>query len=118
MDQVLKLLILEAVDAVYIDERCDKYTVFLNVSSRDLMNHLLHCYRKITATDMKENKQKIEEPIDTSEPSDKYFKRFDDCTKFATDANTAFTTEQILQTAYYAITYTDSCKEWRRKSAN
>ena len=119
MDQALKLLIIEAIDAVYIDERRDRYTAFLNVSARDLMNHLLHRYGKITATDMKENKQKMEEPIDTSEPIDKYFKRIDDCAQFATDANTAFTTEQILQTAYYAITttglYTDACKEWRRK---
>ena len=119
MDQALKLLIIEAIDAVYIDERRDRYTAFLNVSARDLMNHLLHRYGKITATDMKENKQKMEEPIDTSEPIDKYFKRIDDCAQFATDANTAFTTEQILQTAYYAIKttglYTDACKEWRRK---
>ena len=61
----------------------------------------------------------MEEPIFTSEPIDKYFKRIDDCALFATDTNTAFTTEQILPTAYYAITttglYTDACKEWRKK---
>ena len=38
MNQALKLLILETIDVVYIDERRDKYTAFLNVSSRDLMN--------------------------------------------------------------------------------
>ena len=68
MDQALKLLILEAVNAVHIDKRCVKYTAFLNVSSRDSMNQLLHCYGKNTATDMKENKRKMEEPIDKSEP--------------------------------------------------
>ena len=119
MDQALKLLIIETIDVVYIDERRDRYTAFSNVSARDIINHLLHRYSKITATDMKENKQKMEEPIDTSQPIDKYFKRIDDCAQFATDANTAFATEQILQTVYYDITtiglYTDACKVWRRK---
>ena len=39
--------------------------------------------------------------------------------QFATDSGTAYTPEQILQTAYYEIIssnlYTDACKEWRRK---
>ena len=43
----------------------------------------------------------------------------DECVQFTVDAETAYTPEQILQTAYYAISssniYTDACKEWRRK---
>ena len=35
MDQALKLLIIEAIDAVYIDKIRDRYTAFLNVSARD-----------------------------------------------------------------------------------
>ena len=57
--------------------------------------------------------------MDPSEPIDVYFKHIDECVQFAADAETAYTPEQILQTAYNAISssniYTDACKEWRRK---
>ena len=65
------------------------------------------------------NKRRMDEPLDPSIPIDVYFKRIDECLQFATDAGTAYTPEQILQTAYYAISssnlYTDACKEWIRK---
>ena len=57
----------------------------------------------------------MDEPMDPSEPIDVYFKRIDKCIQFAADAETAYTSEQILQTAYYAISssniYTDACNE-------
>jgi len=40
MDLALKALIIEAVDKVFLDEKYDRYTDFLTVSSRDLMDHL------------------------------------------------------------------------------
>ena len=83
------------------------------------MNHLLQRYGKITASDLMNNKRKMDEPLDPSAPIDVYFKRIDKCVQFATDTETAYTPEQILQTPYYAVSasnlYTDACKEWRRK---
>jgi len=119
MDLALKALIIEAVDSVYLEEKRDRYTGFLAVTARDIMNHLLQRYGKITASDLMANKRKMDEPFDPSVPIDVYFKRIDECVQYATDAETAYTSEQILQTAYYAISssnlYLDACKEWRRK---
>ena len=119
MDLALKALIIEAVDTVYLEEKRDRYTGFLTVTARDLMTHLLQRYGKITASDLTNNKRKMDEPLDNSAPIDVYFKRIDECAQFATDGEMAYTPEQILQTAYYAISasnlYTDACKEWRRK---
>ena len=68
------------------------------------------------------NKRKMDEPLDPSFPIDIYFKRIDECVKFSTDDETAYTPEKIIQTAYYAISssnlYTDAWKEWRRKPQN
>ena len=62
----------------------------------------------------------MEERINTSELSDKYFKYINDCIQLTTIVNNIFSTEQILQTVYYVIIttrlYTNVCKEWRRKS--
>ena len=119
MDLALKALIIEAVEAVYLEEKRDRYTGFLTVTARDLMTHLLQRYGKITASDLMANKRRMDEPLDPSVPIDVYFQRIDECVQFATDAETAYTPQQILQTAYYGISlsnlYTDACKEWRRK---
>ena len=87
-----------------------------------MITHLLQRYGKITTSDLMLNKQKMDAPLDPSVPIDVYFKQIDECVQFATDADTAYTPEQILQTAYYAVSssnlYTDACKEWRRKPLN
>ena len=61
----------------------------------------------------------MNEPIDATQPIDIYFKRIDDTVQYAADGNIAFTTEQILQTAYHAVSstgyYNEACKEWRCK---
>ena len=64
----------------------------------------------------------MNEPINATQPSVIYFKRIDDTVQYADDGNVAFTTEQILQTAYHAVSttgyYNEACKEWRRKPEN
>ena len=83
-----------------------------------MITHLLQQYGKLTLSDLMNNWRKMFEPMDTSEPIDVYFKCIDESVQFAADAETAYTPEQILQTACYAISssniYTDACKEWRR----
>ena len=74
MDLALKALIIEAVDLVYLKEKRDRYTGFLTVTARDLMNHLLQQYGKIMASDLMNNKCKMDKPLDPSAPIDMYFK--------------------------------------------
>jgi hypothetical protein len=64
-------------------------------------------------------KQRINEPIDASQPIAAYFQKIDDCIQYAADGQVSFTTGQILQTTYHVIStsgfYNDACKEWRKK---
>ena len=110
---------IKAANVVYLEEKRDRYTGFLTVTTRYLMDHLLQTYGKISASDLMSNKRKMDEPFDSAVPIDVYFKHIGECVQFATDAETAYTPELILQTAYYAISssnlYIDACKEWRRK---
>jgi hypothetical protein len=61
------------------------------------------------------------EPIDASQPIDIFFRCIDDCVQYTVDGQVAFTAQQILETAYHAIStsgyYNDSCKEWCKKAA-
>ena len=64
----------------------------------------------------------MNEPIDATQPIEIYFKRIDNTVQYAADGNVAFTTEQILQTSYHAVSttgyYNEACKEWCRKPEN
>ena len=48
----------------------------------------------------------MNEPIDAKKPIDIYFKRIDDTVQYAANGNAAFTTEQILQMTYHAVSST------------
>jgi len=121
MDDALKAQVIDTINDTYICELRNKYTGYLGITTRDLLDHLLDRYGKITPADIEECKRKMIEPIDSTQPIDVFFQRIDDCVQYADDGRVAFTAEQILQTAYHAVStsgyYNDACKEWRKKTA-
>ena len=122
MEVALKYIIIDAVDKVYIGELRNKYTGYLVVTARGLLNYILGWYGKITPADVEECKKQMNEPIDATQPINIYFKIIYNTVQYAADGNVAFTTELILQTAYHAVSttgyYNDACKEWRQKPEN
>jgi cell division septum initiation protein DivIVA len=120
MDDALKSQVIDTINDTYICEMRNKYTGYLGITTRDLLDHILDRYGKITPADIEECKRKMIEPIDSTQPIDIFFQRIDDCVQYADDGQVAFTAEQILQTAYHAIStsgfYNDACKEWRKKA--
>jgi hypothetical protein len=121
MDNALKSQIIDTIQETYICEIRNKYTGYLGVTTRDIIDHLLDRYGKITPADIESCKRRMIEPIDSSQPIDLFFQRIDDCVQYADNGQVAFTPEQILQTAYHAVSpsghYNDACKEWRKKPA-
>jgi hypothetical protein len=119
MDSALKTQIIDTIEDTYLCELRNKYTGYLGVTARYVIDYLLDRYGKITPADIAACKQRINEPIDASQPIDVYFQKIDDCIQYADDGQVAFTTGQILQTTYHAIStsgfYNDACKEWRKK---
>ena len=119
MDAALQQLLTEAVEELYLSAKCNRFTGYLGVTTRDLLDHLLERYGNITAADLQANKDAMDEPIDVSLPIDAYFKRIEDCIQLAGDANTPFSNQQVLQTTYFAVQatglYKDGLKEWRLK---
>jgi hypothetical protein len=103
MDSALKTQIIDAIKDTYLCELRNKYTGYLGVTAQDLIDHLLDRYGKITPADIAACKQCINEPIDASQAIDVYFQTIDDCIQYADDGQVAFTTGQILQTTYHAI---------------
>jgi hypothetical protein len=120
MDDALKAQVIDTISDTYLCELRNKYTGYLGVSTRDLFDHLLDRYGKITPADIEECKRRMNDSLDSTQPIDMYFQKIDDCVQYAADGQVAFTPDQILQTAYHAIStsghYNDACKEWRKKT--
>jgi hypothetical protein len=121
MDDAIQSQVIDTINDTYLCELRNKYTGYLGVSTRDLFDHLLDRYGKITPHNIEECKTRMNDPIDSTQPIDIYFKKVDDCVQYAADGQVAFTPDQILQTTYHAIStlgyYTNACKEWQKKPA-
>ena len=122
VDLALKKQLIEAVEDVYLAEKKYQYTGFLHDATRDLLDHLMQPYGKISPLAIKNYKTRMEEPLDTLQPIDVYFQRINDCLQFAADAVSPFSAQHTLETVYYAVSaselYSDGCKVWRERNAN
>ena len=57
MEDALKSIIIDAVDGVYVGKLRTRYTGYLGITARDLLDHLLDRYGKITPADVDECKK-------------------------------------------------------------
>ena len=94
---------------------------FHGVSAKSLMYHLMDNYRNISASDLEECKQALEEPIEVDQPIDIYFQQVKDTKQFDQYRKTQFTLVQIVQTEYHAVNktciYSQALEEWLKKAA-
>jgi hypothetical protein len=75
MDDALKGQVIDTVHDTYLCEMRNKYTGYLGITTRDLLDHdMLDRYGKITPTDLKTNDQRMHEPIDSTQTIDMFFK--------------------------------------------
>ena len=64
MDDALKAQLINSVDDAYLCEVRNKYTGYLGITTRDLIDHLLDRYDKITPVNIEECKVQMNKPID------------------------------------------------------
>ena len=82
MDDALKSQVIDTIQEPYIVEMRNKYTGYLGITTRDLLDHLLDRYGKSTPADIETCKQRMNEPIDSTQPIDIFFQRIDDCVQY------------------------------------
>ena len=83
MDDALKGQIIDATEDPYLCEIRNKYTGYLGISTRDLLDHLIDRYGKITDADLETNKSRMNEPIDNTQTIDVFFKQIDNRIQYA-----------------------------------
>eukprot|EP00957_Ditylum_brightwellii_P203711 15335889-Ditylum_brightwellii.AAC.1 len=119
MDDVLKKQIQEAVEDAYICQLRHKHSVYLGVTARDVLNHLMDRYGQIKPSNLVANGENHNKPMDISQPIDAYFACIDDCIQYASDGKMPYTSKQILTTALHAMQRTgwfkDGIRAWKAR---
>eukprot|EP00957_Ditylum_brightwellii_P148822 11330386-Ditylum_brightwellii.AAC.1 len=86
-----------------------------------MIDHLLDQYEDITSSNVKENNERMNEPMDIDEPISTYFHCIVKCLQFAEDAKTPYTDEQVLQCVEHAASmagmFDQAMEEWMEKPA-
>eukprot|EP00957_Ditylum_brightwellii_P182933 13934715-Ditylum_brightwellii.AAC.1 len=96
MAEMLKTYIQDAVEYNYLRPIKKKYSGYLGVGARDMMNHLIDHYGKITPADIVNNNTKFQEGIAMDQPIDAYFLTINDCVQYASNIKATYTVEQIM----------------------
>ena len=76
-------------------------------------------YRQMSSSYIEKKKKSLQEPLETLQPIDVFFKIINDRLWYSSEATAPLLPTQVLQMAYHAVRYsgiyTYACKYWIRK---
>ena len=120
-DKALKQLLVGAVGKMFIRSLQTKYLGYLNVSTRQILDHLYAQYARISASDLQDNDVTFKKPYDPNLPIETLFDQIENCIDFAAAGLSPYSTEQVTNNAYQLIFATgmfiDDCTIWKRHDA-
>jgi hypothetical protein len=120
-DKVLKQLLVGAVDEMYIRCLQTKYLGYLNVTTRDILDHLYAQYARISASDLQDNDVTFKTPYDPNLPIETLFDQIENGIDYAAAGLSPYSPEQVINNAFQLIYATgmflDDCKIWKRQAA-
>jgi hypothetical protein len=119
VDAALKQQLISAVSRIYLRTLQHRHTGFANVTTRQLIAHLLQAYGNITPSDIATSDQKFRSAYDPAQPIEHLFSQIEDTMDFADAGGSPYTAAQVISNAYLLIFNTglfqESCREWRRR---
>ena len=117
-DKALKQLLLGAVDDMFTRAIKNRYIGYANVTTKQLLTHLITTYGKISGNDLRLNDAAMNTAYDVNLPIEVLFDQIEDGLDFADAGNHPKTPEQIVMTGQQLIQETgmfaDDLKVWKR----
>jgi hypothetical protein len=115
-ETLLLMLLEKSIEDAYLTGIHDEAHGFGNRTLHDVQRWLFQTYGHVGPTDRMNNAARLTQPIDPTAPIALLFKQIEECQRFAADASSPFTPQQIVeatealivQTGKYESTY----KEW------
>ena len=103
MDEALKDQIIGNIEDTYIAEPQNKYTGLMVLKMIDLVHHLMDRYGKIVETNLKENRKRLNETLDTNIPNVKYFEIIYECIQYLYSVKKPYTLSHIIKNSYNMV---------------
>ena len=88
MEVALKEMVIDTLDNIYVFSLHNVFIWYMVSSTRDIMNHLMDQYGRITMEDTKMNKNSLQEPLDMSQPIDVFLNLINDAVRYTSNSNT------------------------------
>jgi hypothetical protein len=79
----LKKQIISVFEPMYLDIMNDNMVGYVNISARDMLDHLFETYGKITAVDLEINFEHMRRAWDPHQPVETLFKQIQDCADYS-----------------------------------
>jgi hypothetical protein len=121
-EALLLTLLEKAIDDAYLSGIHDEAHAFGNRTLQDVQRWLFQTYGHVGPADRMSNTAKLTQPIDPTAPLALLFKQIEECQRFAADAGSPFTPQQIVEAAEALIVqtgkYDSTYKEWLALQSN
>ncbi len=118
-DKALKQQLLSTVENVYLRALSNRHTGYANITTLQLLQHLLRVHGRITAHDLEENFIRFKKPWDPNSPYETLIEQMDDAVDFANAGGSPISAQQQINTAYTLLfntgVFSDGCREWQRR---
>jgi hypothetical protein len=121
VQQALKKQIISVFEPMYLEILNDNMVGYANISSRDMLDHLLETYGNITAVDLEINFEHMCRAWDPQQPVETLFKQIQDCADYSEAGGVLIGHQQQINVGYAKIFTTghfmSACRRWNKKHA-
>ena len=121
VQSALRKQVISSVEEKYIKHLKRPYTGYTTLTVLSILDHLFAKYASITPSDKQDNFKRMNQQYDPNEPPAVIFTQIQEAADYAAHANTPFSDEQLVDTAYNLVfqtgVFTEECKRWRQRAA-
>jgi hypothetical protein len=121
VQQALKKQIIGVFEPMYLEIFNDNMMGYVNISARDMLDHLFETYGNITAVDLKINFEHMRLARDPQQPVESLFKQIQDCADYSEAGGIPIGPSHQINVGYAKIFATgkfmSACRRWNEKLA-
>jgi hypothetical protein len=119
VDRALKQQLTGAIEPKFIASLRNRLTGYSTLTTRNIMEHLLHTYGRILPSEIVRNDTNFRKEYDANEPIEILYEQIEDAMQLAADADAPYNENQVLANALNLVqrtkVYRHSCHEWQRR---
>jgi hypothetical protein len=119
IQQALKKQIISVFEPMYLEILNENMVGYVNISARDMLDHLFETYRNITAVDLEINLEHIRRAWDPQQPVETLFKQIQDCPDYSEAGGVPVGPSQQIKVGYAQIfatgNFMSACRRWNEK---